>query len=438
MSKKTRNGLIALGIVVAVLFVCISATFSWLPAAGSGATLPVIVVPGEPYNEKVNFLGIPGMATTNTWVATLLATVLIYVIAAFAWRASNGWRNEVPGRFQGIIELLADFMYGQVKSFTALTPLARNWLFPLAATIFLFLLVANWMKLLPGVETVGLLHCAGGSYPEYGFSITAGHPVMGSQLYIPTALGSAYPATEEDYHTCEEYKEGLIAKPSTETKHAAALELREREAALLAELDPQVTAGTLSAEGRKAQVDALRLEVTESIWPHAGTGLSADALDAGVVPYLQVITPFIRGATTDLNLTLALALVAFVAIQIFGVVSNGPAYFQKFVNIGALGGILQKPMGAIDFVVGILEIVSELGKIVSLTFRLFGNMFAGGILLAVMSFLVALFLPIVFLGLELIITSIQAFVFAVLTIVFSAQAMEGHHGDDEHHEEAAH
>lgn len=436
--SKAQRGLIALGIVIAVLFVCVSATFSWLPAAGSGATLPVIVVPGEPYDTKVNFLGISGMATTNTWVATLLATVIVYIIAVFAWRASKGWTNENPGRFQGIIEMLGEFMYGQVKSFTALTPLARNWLFPLAATIFLFLLVANWMKLLPGVETVGLLHCAGGSYPEYGFSITAGHPVRGSQLYIPAALGSAYPATEEDYHTCEEYKEGHIAKPSTDAKHAAAGELREREAALLEELDPQVTAGTITAVDRDVQVAALRKEVTESIWPHAPIGLPADALDAGVVPYLQVITPFIRGATTDLNLTLGLALVAFFAIQIFGVVSQGPGYFQKFVNVGALADISKKPMGAIDFVVGILEIVSELGKIVSLTFRLFGNMFAGGILLAVMSFLVALFLPIVFLGLELIITSIQAFVFAVLTIVFSAQAMEGHHGDDEHHEEAAH
>jgi F-type H+-transporting ATPase subunit a len=437
MSATRRGLLIFVGILI-FLPLCVTATFSWLPSIGWGATLPVIVVPGEPYNEKVNFLGIEGMATTNTWVATLLASAIVLIISAFVWRASKGWTNEVPGRFQGIIEMLGEFIYGQVKSFTALTPLARNWLFPLAATIFFFLLVTNWMKLLPGVETVGVLHCAGHSSPSIGITISAGHPVAGNTLFVDKALSAARPATEEDYHHCEEYKEGHIAKPSTDAKHAAAAELRERETALLAELNPQVEAGTLTSAEVEVQVEALRLEVTESIWPHAAVGLPADALDQGVVPYLQVVTPFIRGATTDLNLTLGLALVAFIAIQVFGIVSQGPGYFQKFINVKALGNLGSKPMGAIDFVVGVLEIVSELGKIVSLTFRLFGNMFAGGILLAVMSFLVALFLPIIFLGLELIITTIQAFVFAVLTIVFSAQAMEGHHGDDEHHEEAAH
>jgi F-type H+-transporting ATPase subunit a len=144
----------------------------------------------------------------------------------------------------------------------------------------------------------------------------------------------------------------------------------------------------------------------------------------------------VRGAATDLNLTIGLALVTFFAIQVFGVAAQGPAYFQKFINIRALGTLQKKPLGAVDFLVGIFEIVSEIGKIISLAFRLFGNMFAGGILLAVMSFLVATLLPVVFYGLEVIVTSIQAFVFAVLTIVFSAQAMEGHHSDDEHAEHA--
>ncbi|HUN07444.1 MAG TPA: F0F1 ATP synthase subunit A [Aggregatilineales bacterium] len=439
MNATTRGLLIFAG-VVAFLAACAFITFVFLPSQGSGATLPVIVVPGEPYDDKVNFLGISGMATTNTWVATLLATAIVYIVAFLAWRTSKGWTNEVPGRFQAIIELLGEFVYGQVKNFAGTVALARNWLFPLAASIFFFLLVANWMKLLPGVETIGLMHCAGGSYPEYGFSITAGHPakssLFGNQLNITEPLSSARPATAEDYHTCEEYKEGHIAKPSTDAKHAAAEELREREAALLEELDAQVAAGTLSAEARTAQVQALQLEVTRSVWPNASTYLTADQLDAGVVPYLQVLTPFIRGATTDLNLTLGLALIAFVAIQVFGVAAQGPNYFQKFINLRALGNLGKKPLGAIDFIVGLLEIISELGKIVSLSFRLFGNMFAGGILLAVMSFLVAILLPGIFIGLEVIITTIQAFVFAVLTIVFSAQAMESHHGDEEHHEEA--
>src|SRR5690606_30844243 len=115
---------------------------------------------------------------------------------------------------------------------------------------------------------------------------------------------------------------------------------------------------------------------------------------------------------------LGLALIVFMAIQIFGVAAQGPGYFQKFINIHALGTIQKKPLGAIDFVVGIFEIISEFGKIISLSFRLFGNIFAGGIVVIVMSFLVATVLPSVFYLLEVIITSVQAYVFAILTIVF--------------------
>lgn len=152
------------------------------------------------------------------------------------------------------------------------------------------------------------------------------------------------------------------------------------------------------------------------------------------MPYLQVITPYVRGAATDLNLTIGLAILAVIAVQVFGVAAQGPNYFQKFLNLNALGKLGKKPMGFIDFIVGLLEIISELGKIISLAFRLFGSMFAGGILLAAISFLVALMAPVLIYGLEIVITTIQAFVFAVLTIVFSAQAMEGHHGDDDHHD----
>jgi F-type H+-transporting ATPase subunit a len=187
---------------------------------------------------------------------------------------------------------------------------------------------------------------------------------------------------------------------------------------------------------KDAAIEAVRLEATEAVYHGARFSLKADELRNGIRPFVMVITPFVRGASTDLNLTLGLALVSVFAIQVFGVAAQGPTYFQKFINLRALGNLGTNQLGAIDFIVGLFEIVSEIGKIISLAFRLFGNMFAGGILLAVMSFLIAGLLPVVFLGLELIVTSIQAFVFAVLTIVFAAQAMEGHHGDDEHHDEA--
>jgi F-type H+-transporting ATPase subunit a len=119
-------------------------------------------------------------------------------------------------------------------------------------------------------------------------------------------------------------------------------------------------------------------------------------------------------------------------VQVYGVWAQGPAYFEKFVNISALGNLRKKPLGAIDFVVGLIEIISEIGKIVSLAFRLFGNLFAGGVALIALTFLVAMIVPMVMYLLEIIIGSVQALVFAVLTLVFAAQAMESHHGDDEH------
>jgi F-type H+-transporting ATPase subunit a len=115
--------------------------------------------------------------------------------------------------------------------------------------------------------------------------------------------------------------------------------------------------------------------------------------------------------------------------------AQGLPYFEKFINVSALGNIGKKPMGAIDFLVGLIEIISEIGKIVSLAFRLFGNLFAGGVALMAISFLVALIVPVVIYGLEVIIGTVQALVFAVLTLVFSVQAMESHHGEHEHHEE---
>lgn len=429
--SATRRGAIIFAVLVVFLVSCVVITFGVLPSTGSAVALPVIVVPAEPYLE-----GWPseGFYWTNTLTALVLADLMIIAVIYFTLRASKNWTREVPNRFQGWIELLGGFMYDQSKSVAGKN---ARLLFPLVASIFVFLLAINWMKLLPGIESVGVMHCAGHSSPEIGINITAGHPKVGDRLLVSQPLFSGYPADEEDYHNCEEYKEGHIEKPSLEALITAANTLEEEEAALVEALEPQVEAGTITAAERDAQIEALRLEATESVWPHASVAFNAATLrDPNAVPYLFVVTPYVRGGSTDLNLTIGLALISFFAIQVFGVIGQGPDYFQKFVNLRALGNLSKKPLGAVDFLVGLFEIVSELGKIVSLSFRLFGNMFAGGILLAVMSFLVAMVLPMVFIGLEVIVTTIQAYVFAVLTLVFSAQAMEGHHGDEEHGEAA--
>jgi F-type H+-transporting ATPase subunit a len=424
--NATMRGALIFGGIVVFLALCAIFTFGFLPSQGIAVAVPVIMVPGEPYDPT---LPVDSFRWTNTLTATLLATIAVVVFIALAWRSSKGWTREVPTRFQSWVELLVGFMYNLTRQIGG----ERNgrMLFPLVGALFVFLLAANWMKLLPGIESVGVLHCAEDGFNGYP-AVSVGNEAY--QLYNSQPLNVGLTASHESYEACHHWKDHGAVKPSAELKNQVANRLEEEEAALRAELTAQ---GVADAD-IDTQVEALRLELLEELYEHPTYAISADAIRAGAIPYHFVITPFVRGASTDLNLTLALAIISVIAIQVFGVIANGPDYFQKFINLRALGNLSKKPLGAIDFVVGIFEIISEIGKMVSLAFRLFGNMFAGGILLIVMSFLAAAVLPMIFIGLELIITTIQALVFAVLTLVFASQAMEGHHGDDHGHEEAAH
>jgi F-type H+-transporting ATPase subunit a len=145
-----------------------------------------------------------------------------------------------------------------------------------------------------------------------------------------------------------------------------------------------------------------------------------------------VIVPFVRALPTDLNFTIALALIAVVMVQITGIKAQGGNYFKKFWNTKT---VFSKPIfGVIDFGVGLLELVSEFSKILSFAFRLFGNIFAGSVLLFVIGSLVPVFAQTIFLMLEFFVGLIQALVFGLLTMTFMSQATQGHGG--EHKEEA--
>jgi F-type H+-transporting ATPase subunit a len=110
--------------------------------------------------------------------------------------------------------------------------------------------------------------------------------------------------------------------------------------------------------------------------------------------------------------------------QVYGFQALGPGYLGKFFNTRTL---FSKPMfGAIDFGVGLLELVSEFSKILSFSFRLFGNIFAGSVLLFVMGSLVPVFVPSMFMMLEFFVGMIQAVVFGMLTLIFMSQATAGH------------
>ncbi len=126
----------------------------------------------------------------------------------------------------------------------------------------------------------------------------------------------------------------------------------------------------------------------------------------------------LRSASTDLNTTIAYALISVIAIQAVGISQVGVIkHVSKFINF----------KGPINFFVGILEIISEFAKIISFAFRLFGNIFAGEVLLVVITFLIPYIVPIPFYALELFVGLIQALVFSMLTLVFMTMAMSTEH-----------
>jgi F0F1-type ATP synthase membrane subunit a len=549
VANPRARGCVILLAFLAFAVVCAMLPFVIMPSTGTGVALPVIEVPGEVVAPRAFF----GMNLTNTLIGTLLTTLLVLLIVLILWRSSNGWTREVPGRAQAFFETLAqglyNFSYGIGGERLKRAPL----LWPLVATIFLYLLAANYMKLLPGVETVGTMHCA--YEGQSGYPMVQGWTSNSYRLWVDAPLSAGTTQTYETYNICNEFWRGygrywfegfpvetpqeidsntavngqrvagfegqadLTAEQQRELHRAeyyvqfapTRLETAQRyqelqaqvdeAAALVAELEgatveevreeapiespaledqilpqpvdevttpdqldeqaeaaeetvqQQLTTYTTAEELESARqtarslldtrVEALNLARTQLVYPGAVLPFTEQQIESGAKPFIFHITPFVRGPATDLSFTFALAIIAIVAVQIYGVRTLGPSYFEKFINVSAIGNIGKRPMGVIDFIVGLIEIISEIGKIVSLSFRLFGNLFAGGVTLMAITFLLALFLPGIIFGLELVIGFVQALVFAVLTLVFSVQAMESHHGDDhghhddEHHETAA-
>lgn len=119
--------------------------------------------------------------------------------------------------------------------------------------------------------------------------------------------------------------------------------------------------------------------------------------------------PLLRAPAADLNMTLALAIISFLVIEITGVVMLGLwKYGGRYLNFSS----------PINFVVGLIELISNLGRLISFSFRLFGNVFAGEVMIAVVLFFVAYLLPVPLMAFEVFVGFIQAVVFAMLTLFF--------------------
>ncbi len=135
----------------------------------------------------------------------------------------------------------------------------------------------------------------------------------------------------------------------------------------------------------------------------------------------EIKAHILRSAGTDINMPLALALISFVFVEYWGFRARGFSYLKKFFQLGKI--FRGKPSGLIDAFVGFLELTSELVRVVSFTFRLFGNMTAGEILVVMITFLVPFVATQFVFGLELLVGLIQAVIFAGLTLVFLSVAV---------------
>ena len=329
---------------------------------------PVIEIKAEP------LWTIGSIEITNT-LFTAWIVVIILAVGAFL---STRKLRYIPTRWQNVVEGVIEALYGLVVA-TVGEKHGRRF-FPVIATIFLYVVIANWFALVPIFNAIGKVESIGveeGEFHEEAVVLES----SGLSLIMPGAKELEF---EVDEAACE---------GSSGEEHTQCLE-EQRALAIAHELEE------------------------EDVDPDAKIG---------------IIAPYFRSVNTDLMSPLSLAIVSAIFVEWWGISTLGFfAYGSRFFNVKRLAR--GDPMGVIDFFVGILEFIAEAARLISFTFRLFGNMLAGEILLLIMTFLVPLLLALPFYGLEIFVGAIQAFVFAMLTLVFAALAVTSHddHGDEDH------
>lgn len=330
----------------------------------------------------------PGVDITNTMFTSWFVVAILVIIAIVAGRGVK----LVPTGFSAYVEAAVMALYGIVEQVAG--PVNARRFFPLVGTIFFFVLISNYFGLLPMNAVIGVPEPGHGNVQAIFKQTT----VAGIDLaYFPLKTDTVDVGAGEHilvpagYHADDSHSNNLAP--------------------------PQQFVSVLPAGGEAPAAPLAEGEVQET----------EDGSFSGI------LAPYFRSVNTDINAPLAIAIFSFIFVEFWGLQSLGIGYLGKFF---AFGAILKKgPMGLIDVFVGILEFVSEFSRIVSFTFRLFGNIFAGEVLLLMMTFLVPFVLTDIFYGLELFVGLIQAFVFAMLTTVFAVTAVS-HHGDG--HEEGSH
>lgn len=285
----------------------------------------------------------------NSMVMAWLAMILL--ITGVLILRKKGLKM-IPRGFQNFVETIVEGLFNFFDSVTQDKKQTKRF-FPIVATIFIFILTANWMGILPGVGSIGFY---------------------------------------------EKHEEAALVEEKTGEQTAGKIEIAEKlpKTTLKGEFTPEIKQNR-DTEGPEESDESIAHEEEKLIF-----------------------VPYFRSAYADVNMTLALAIISVIATQIFGILSLG---FRNYA-----GKFFINPFkNFIGSFVGILELVSEFAKMISFSFRLFGNIFAGEILLMVISFLAPFLAPLPFYGLEIFVGLVQALVFSLLTLVFMKMAITSHH-----------
>ena len=360
------------------------------------------------------------LAITNSMLLMWLTILFLVGLSLLIRRRIT----VVPGGLQNLMEMLIDAFGGVADS---LGKGARRGL-AIAVLIFIVVLFSNWLGLLPIVGSVGRvenveewlehrveeeLHIIEEDPAFAHLSHDAQHQLATVEA-IRLNTSQRFTVFSGDTLAVIPFGRGqqaLVSLPDVLVYDDHALNDIEHDI---------IESGSLTTHSQEAwetlEKSIHDSKVTSSFTSSRGTEYNFIGQTAGI------LIPYLRGPSTDLNFTLAVALVAMISVQYFGVrVLGARVYMGKFFNLRR---------GPIWTFVGLLEVLSELSRIVSFTFRLFGNIFAGEILIFAIAFLLPLIGIVPFLGLELFVGVIQAFIFATLTLVFGYVATQAH--GDEH------
>lgn len=331
---------------------------------------------------------IGGISVTNSMItAVIIAFLMILFFVVYTGKLSVRPHSKLQLFIESTVISLYDLSKGIMGE------KATRSFFPFIFTFFTLILISNWFGLMPFVGSVGYTHPAkeaGSATPILVLGNNAGHSE----------------SSEEKYNSNKESENEEDLAPAPENNNTT---LPENEDANYATSEQMVAASTAE--------NAVRISRNE-----------------------EIHKPLLRSPSADLNFTLAMAIISFLLIQYAGLKSLGFEYLGKFfdlrVSIPKGWKIIFLPFTFfLNIFWKLLELVLELGKIISFTFRLFGNIFAGEVLLFVMTSLTFGIATLPFMGLEIFVGFVQAIVFIFLTMVFIKVASESHHGEA-HHDDA--